>query len=514
MIKKLFSVQKTSFAAFIIGATTLVSYILGLVRDRMLADKFDVSFATDAYYSAFLVPDMILNLFVAGALTGAFIPIFGDYIFDKKKDEEKLANIFLTYASLITIVVGGLMFLFAPQIIFFVFSENSIEQNSLIVDLTRILLISPVLFALSNTFGGILMSRKRFMSYALSPVLYNLGIILGIIFLSDQYGIYGMVWGSIFGLLMHLLIRLIDCMVVGYRFKPSLDFKDPGFLRIIKLMIPKTIGLVSIQINLWTYTIYGVLLVEGSIAAFNLARNFQSFPVSLFGIALAVAVFPYLSENVSTKNTKGFIRNLDKTLRQSIFLTLPSAIGMAVLASPFLWFVLGSGKFDENSLALTTLALLPFTLSIVFESVVALLARAFYAHKEVTKPTIFAFVGMAVNVAFVALFYQNFEVATFGFGWFLFNFVQVILLGVYLRRFIKDFPWRKLFNSIAKIVFACAMMVLGIYLVPLFGLGGNLMFLVQVLVGSVVYLGVAYIIGCSEIESLERIFKFLKFKKK
>jgi len=469
MRKKIFKANKIGGATVIISIASLLSYAIGLFRDSILARKFDVSNLTDAYWAAFLIPDIIFNLFIAGALSAAFLPVFSDYLTKDKKEAQKIANTMLTSATILIGILAIIAFIFTDQIFEFLSSLSSNIKGgsgesfdpimlSNIINMTRILLASAILFAISNTLGNILMSYKHFVAYAISPILYNLGIILGIIFLHDQLGIYSAAVGTIIGAIMHCLIRVIDVSTTGFKYKPQLELRSKGFKQIIKLMIPKSISLIAWQINLLIYAIVGISMIEGSWAAFNFARNIQSFAVSLFGIAFATAVFPHLTQSIAENKKEKYTTHIQKTAQRILFFTIPAMIGLMLMSKIIIEIIFKGGNFNEESVKLTSIILFFFAISIPFESLVHILARGFYAIKNTVTPMLISVTGMTI-IALTTIFIAP----KYGPQWFSIGFTiglstQVVLLSFFLRKHLKNFELLIFIKSISKTIIPSAIM--------------------------------------------------------
>lgn len=508
MKSKFFRPITIGSATALISITSLVSYAIGLLRDRIIAINFGTSSATDTYNASFIIPDMLFNLFIAGALSAAFLPVFSDYLVKDKKQAMRIANTMLTTATILITLLATISYIYMKSIIPFVFPELTQVMQADIIEITRILLISAILFAISNTLGNILMSYKHFLSYSLSPIFYNLGIILGIIFLREQMGIYSAAVGVIIGAAFHCLIRIIDTFSTDFKFKPTFDIFNKGFIKILKLMIPKSISLIGWQINLYIFAVVGIKLMEGSFAAFNYARNIQSFAVSLFGIAFATAVFPYLTNSISNGETVKYTEHIQKTMQRILFFTVPSMVGIMVLSDDIIEIILGGGVFDANSVALTSSILIFFAISIPFESLVHILARAFYATQNTITPMIINISAMTI-IALITIFVAP----KLGIEWFSIGFsigliFQVIVLLIFLRSRLKTFKIKLFSISLLKTITASTLMAGAIYLSKylLVSHDNKLYSLFYILVGSLTFFIIAFIIKSEEISSVKYIF--------
>ncbi len=509
MIKRFFKPQKIGVATVLISATTFLSYVAGLVRDRIIAVHFGTSTATDVYNASFLIPDILFNMFIAGALAAAFLPVFSESLEISKEKAYGLANTMITSSVLLMAVLSAIAFIFVPQLVPQIFSTSTPEMQQDIITMTRLMLPCSILFAISNTLGNILMSYKHFLSYSLSPILYNLGIVLGVLLLQEEMGIYSAAVGVLIGTAFHALVRIIDSFSTEYRFKPGLNFKDPQFIKIAKLMIPKSISLIGWQINLYIFAIIGIKMVEGGLAAFNFARNIQSFSVSIFGVSFATAIFPYLANSGNLEDKTQFTRDIQKTVQRILFFTIPSGAAIMVLSTEIVDLILSGGAFDSKSVSLTASLLLFFGLSIPFESLTHVLSRAFYSMKNTLTPTIahvFSMILMAVITILVA--------PKLGIEWFSIGFsagfgLYALLLTIFLRKYLKNFNYKEFCLSLGKTIFATTAMVFVILVMKNYNLSlsGKILYATEILIGAVTFFAAAAIIKAPELGSVSYILK-------
>jgi len=512
-LKKLFKPIGVGSASALIAVTTLMSYAVGLIRDRTIAVHFGTTTATDTYNASFLIPDVLFNLFIAGALTAAFMPVFSEYLNKDKKVAMSMANTMLTSASLLIAGLLVLAFIFMEHIIPWIFPEVSPEGQKNIIQMTRIMLPSAFLFTISNALGNILMSYRHFLSFSLSPVFYNLGIIFGVVFFNEQFGIYSAAIGVLIGGVFHAIIRIIDTLYTEYKYKPELKVRDPGFKKIIKLMIPKAISLIAWQINVYIFSIVGMKMIEGGLAAFNFARNIQGFAVTLFGVAFATAIFPSLNTAHSVGDKERYTRDTQTTIQRILFFTIPAAIGVSLLAVPLTDLILGGGKFDANSLTLTSSILIFFAISIPFESLTQLFTRSYYAMQNTMTPTlinIFAFAIIAVITIFVApVLGINWFSIGYAIGFIVYNTFLMILLSKHL----KGFKISEFFRSLVKMLIAGALMGIIIYITKdanvYLNFSKKIFYCLQIALGGATYLLVAYLLKSPEMTSVRFLLKRL-----
>ena len=419
------------------------SYFLGFWRDILLAHFFGASAQTDAFATAFLVPDLIFNLLIAGATGGVLMPAF---LRAEKHSVQRANRLFANFfflANAAVVTFSALAFLAMPAVIGRIFVATDLAQRELIVSLARILLASTICFSLSGVLGSVLLARERFLSWAISPVFNNAGILLGIFLFAERFGIHAAAWGSVLGAFLHFAVRLFDFRALGLSLRFSILKKWNHALRqdlqnVLRLAAPKTVGLLAFQLFLWGFNFLGYFLQEGAIAAFSFARNLQSFAVSLFGIALATSIFPGLAASFAQENETEFSRKFERAAGQILFFTLPAAVGLFLLADDLVQAIFTHGNFDANSAFMTTTVLRAMAVSVPAESLTHLLARGFLARGN----TIVTMWGQIIffTVTFAAAFFTAhvFGIFSLGAAFAAGCLLQVIfLLFVFHRKFVR-----------------------------------------------------------------------------
>lgn len=508
MLSKIFRSQKTGQAAFLLMLASILSYLAGLLRDRTLSVTFGATRYTDAYNASFLIPDFLFNLFIAGALSVAFVPVFASYLKTDKKQAQDIANTIITTGTLFLGILGLIFFFLTPHLIPAIFKHIDPVDHVMIITMTRILLLSPILFCVSNALGSILITHKNFLAYALSGFLYNVGIILGIIILHRQFGIYSAAIGAIIGAFLHLSIRFLNILTIKYKYRPRLSLKHEGIKKIFVLMIPKSISLVLWQSMLWVYTIVAYSLQEGSVAAFNYARNLQSFPVSLFGIAFATAVFPFLADHANNHDKKRFSHDFQVTLEKILFFSIPAAAGMLIVNKEIIQIILEGGAFDEIAVNLTSAVLFYFILSIPFESIVHLLARAFYAHKNTFFPMLVTFFGVLLNIGFVITTVGNIGIVAIPLGFLIETIVKIMIYSMFIREKISLFQYRSFLFKILKIIFASTLMMIAVLHLPnIINIGFLTTQILRIIIGVLIYFTITAFLRCDELKFFHSLFK-------
>jgi putative peptidoglycan lipid II flippase len=400
MIRKIFNFQtKTvTFAALLLSISALISGILGLIRDRLLAGRFGASLELDVYFAAFRVPDFVYNILILGGLIVAFLPLFSEYFSRNKEEAWQMANYVLNAFLIFLISISFILFILTPWLIKWLFPGFGPEHYKLAVPLIRLLFLSPIFFGISNLLSGILQYFNRFFIYGLTPILYNLGIIFGILFLVPYFGIFGVGMGVVFGAFLHMAIQIPTAINCGFSYKFLLDFKYPDIKRIFNLMIPRVFGVSAQQINLIVITAIASTITAGSIAIFSISNNFQSLPIGIIGISFAVAVFPTLSRTWTQNQKKEFLGNFSSIFHQILFFIIPISILIFLLRTQIIEIIYRSGKFGLENVQLTSACLGIFAFSIFAQSLIPLLSRAFFSFQDTKTPTLITISAVLLNI--------------------------------------------------------------------------------------------------------------------
>lgn len=402
MIQKLFTQESKTItgAALIIGISAVLSRVLGLIRDRLLVSRFGVANDLDAYYAAFQIPNMLFALLVLGTLSVAFIPVFSEYLAKGKRQEAwRIANTVLTVTTLGMAFLCAVLIAAAPLLARLVAPGFEGEKLELTVRLTRIMMLSPLSFSISAVLSSVLNSFKQFLSVSLAPLLYNASIIFGILFLTGPFGVAGVAYGAILGAVLHILIQLPALSALGMRFRPAFDAGHAGVREIGRLFLPRVFGVDISQISVFIGSIVGSTLGAGAVALYNLSMNVAVVPIGIIAIPFAIAAFPTLSEAGAIRDRRAFVQTFAATFRQILFFLIPLAALAIVLRLHVIRVVLGAGTLSwaETRLAAASLGL--FMLSLVFQGLTPLLARAFYALKNTLTPVLVSGVSVAMYLA-------------------------------------------------------------------------------------------------------------------
>lgn len=397
--------------AIVIALATLMSRLVGIIRDRIFAHYFGAGAIMDAYYAAFKIPDLIYNLLVVGALTAGFIPVFTKLYHQEKPAAWKLANNVLTIIGLLIGTLALIGIYITPTLAHIIAPTFSGEGRALVITFTRIMFLSPVFLGISMVFGGILQSLKQFTLYSLAPVAYNVGIIIGAVGIVPLIGISGLAWGVVLGAALHAGLQIWGASLHGFTWRWHLDFKDTATRLIGKLMIPRTIGLAITHLNTIIVTILATYLTTGSVAIYNFANNLQAVPTGLIGIPFALAVFPTLSALIVAKEKTAFAEEVFKTIRKIIFLIIPATALVMLLRAQIVRVVLGSGAFNWTATIATADALAFFALGLWAQSLIPLLARAFFADSNTKTPFVIGVIAELISITTALLLMRPFGVA-------------------------------------------------------------------------------------------------------
>lgn len=395
--------------AVIIAVFSIVSKIVGLYRDRLLAASFGASRITDIYFAAFKLPDFIFNILVLGALTSSFIPVFQRIWKQDPREGIRLSNhvlnILLTLIGSLTII----LFIFAPVLTPLYVPGFTLSEIHTTVVMTRLILLSLIFFTASNVLSGVLNSWHKFFSFSLSSVVYNIGIIVGIVFIHPVVGIYGLALGVILGSILHMVVQLIEAFRHGWRYQWSVSFSKP-VRKIFILMIPRAIGLGGYQIVILVITTLASTLAPGNLAIFNYANNIQAFPIGIFGISLAVAAFPSFSDALAEQNTSRFKSLFATQFIRILYFLIPISFTLLLLRAHIVRVILGSGSFDWTATRLTAQTLGYFALSIAAQGLTPLLTRSFYALEDTRTPVLLSFIDIILTITLSFFFVHRFGI--------------------------------------------------------------------------------------------------------
>ena len=403
--------------AYLLGFFALLAQLLALVRDRMLASSFGAGMTLDIYYASFRIPDLIFVTVASLVSISILVPFFTEAE-EKGKDTKSLIDGIFSVFFLIMIAVSLVAYFLMPILSPKLFPGLSPDEISKLITLSRIMLLSPLLLGFSNFFASIVQMHNRFFLYALSPILYNIGIIIGIVFLYPIFGIYGLGFGVALGAFLHAFIQVP--FIIDKKSFPKLTLKIDfnSVKRVIGLSIPRTVTLSTSSISAFALVSIASLLGAGAITIFNFSFNLESGPLSIIGVSYASAVFPLLSRLYVQGKKEIFLERMISVTKHIIFWSMPAIALFVVLRAQVVRTVLGAGHFSWSDTRLTAAALALFSISIIPQSLVLLFVRAFYAEGKTRKPLAINVIAMFVTIVCGYLFvflYKAFPVVAYFF---------------------------------------------------------------------------------------------------
>ncbi|MFI0608832.1 MAG: murein biosynthesis integral membrane protein MurJ [Anaerolineae bacterium] len=404
-------------SGMIVMGAFLLSKVVGLLRDRAIAGQFGAGRELDAYVAAFKIPDLLFTVFAGGALISAFMPVFIDSLTaagggsgpsdpgnsadssSPTSDPWRLASAVGNWVALATVGLGCLAALFAGPLVRHVVAPSfDAAQANLTADLMRIVLISTVIFAVSGLQMGILNAYHHFLTPAVAPILYNLGIWAGALWLAPRLGIHGLAWGVVLGALGHLLIKLPPLLGRGYRWLPVLGLNDAAVRLVFLLMLPRMLALGTVRAMDLINVRLGSGLPPGSLSAINYAWLISQMPQTLLGTAIATVAFPALAGLASRGDQEGLRRVARQAMAIMLALALPTAVALWTLGGAAIDLLLRTGRFDAAAAALTLGALQMFALGLTGHVTLEIVARLYYARKDTWTPLWMAIFALLLNL--------------------------------------------------------------------------------------------------------------------
>lgn len=373
-------------AAYLLGLFALLSQVLALFRDRMLASIFGAGLSLDIYYAAFRIPDIMFATVASLVSVSVIIPFLVERIDRDESEAQGFLNTIFSFYMVLMCLVSAVLFFASPfltRMLFPVISAG--EHYGELVRMTRILLLSPFLLGLSNLFASVTQVYKRFFVYALAPVLYNVGIMLGILVLYPIFGLTGLVMGVVFGALLHMLIQIPSAISAGLLPRFQFPFDLSSIKRVILISLPRTITVSSNELTELFLVSFASFLIPGSISVFNFSFNLQSVPFSIIGVSYSLAAFPTLTRLFSKGDQNQFLEQMITSSKHIIFWSVPVSVLFVVLRAQIVRTVLGAGEFNWDNTRLTAAALAFFTISLVAQNLTTLFVRSYYARGK-TKP--------------------------------------------------------------------------------------------------------------------------------
>lgn len=391
-------------AAYLLAVFAFGSQLLALVRDRLLATNFGASEMVDIYYASFRIPDLLFVVVTALVSASVLVPIFSsDKLRTSNQLKKTIDSLFTVFLIITLILIVAVFFFVEPLLRIFVKEIMTGENSQTLVLFTRILLLSPFLLGISQLFGGIVQSYRRFFIYAISPILYNVGIIIGIAYFYPFFGPIGLVFGVVLGLILHVGIQIPTVAKSGLLPKITTEIDWSIVKKVLTLSLPRTVTLASSQITLLFLISLAATIATGSIAVFNFAYNLQSVPLAIIGVSYSLAAFPTLSKLFSEKKQEEFLKQLITAARHIIFWSFPVIAIFVVLRAQIVRVILGAGVFDWSDTRLTAAALALFAVSVFAQSLILIFIRGYYSAGQTRKPLLINVFSVILTI-FLAIF--------------------------------------------------------------------------------------------------------------
>jgi putative peptidoglycan lipid II flippase len=491
-------------SSIIVIALFSLGKIVGLFRARLVAQTFGASPEFDAFTAANQLPEVFFTVIAGGSLAAAFIPVYSQYLTqESRKDSSRLANTVLTLVILLLGGISALGAIFAPWLAQHVLVPDfPAAQQILTAQIMRVILIQTTIFGVGGVLSSILNAHQHFILPALATIALDIGYFIGLFFFVPSQGIMGLAWGTVAGGILFVLIQLPALIRYGIRYYPRLDVRLRGIAELVRLMGPRIVMLGVIQVADLIVIRLASGLPAGATSGYFYAYGLMQFPQTLFGTAIALVVFPTLAELYNARDLDGLRRTAANTLAIIWTLTIPAAAATVLLGRPIIAFLFQGGAFDETATQLVYAVLVVFSVRIVSESTLEVVARLFYARHNTFTPML-AYLGwFALTAAASYLFVGRFDVV----GLALATTIGFTLLAAALfelnRRELSGLGGRELRRSFLRAAAGAAAMSVAIWLVGR-AVTGTFPFLIAGLsVGVTVYIGVTWLLGGRELSQL------------
>src|SRR3989304_5697890 len=450
-------------AAGVVGAATMVSRIFGFIRDMVVAGFFGAGMATDAFFVAFRIPNLLRRLLGEGSLTVSFVPVFTEYLTKKSKKEAcELANITFTALSALLVIVTLMGMLFSPLIVMVMAPGfvHSPTQYDLTVFFTRLMFPYIFFISLVALCMGILNSLRHFAAPALAPVVLNIAMITTSLTMRDLFRepLIALALGVLIGGALQLAMQWPFLVRMGVRLRPDFRFAHRGLRQIGVLIIPTILGSAVYQINVFMGTILASFLPKGSVSFLYYADRVVELPLGVFAIAVGTAALPSFSEHVSTGDFENLKKTISFSLRLILFITIPATVALIALHVPIISVLFQRGAFDARSTLPTADALLYHSFGLWAFSVIRVIDSAFFSLQDRKSPLKAAFISIFVNVAFSVVLMFPLKHGGLALATSIASAVNVIILAIILRKKIGTFLDGEFYHSFSRTVFSSLMM--------------------------------------------------------
>lgn len=458
-------------AAAIITLANFASSLSALIRQNLLISTYYGSpssqAAFDAFLFAFQIPEMMYQLIIIGALSAAFIPIFSKY---KKIDAEQafhMTSIMMNILLAIFMAAGVVIFIAAPQLTAWrAGSEYQPEQIAIVVNLTRIMIGAQLFFGVSNFFTGMLQSYHRFIIPSLSPVLYNIGILLGVYLFADKFGIYAAGLGVVLGAFMHMIVQVPLVYKIGFRYSLSFNYKFAGIKEFFRLMPPRVLTLSVDQLRVLALGFFATSLSSVSFTVVQLGLMLMTIPIRFFGVPISQASLPFLSEEADDQDRRRYNDLVLQSLHQIAFFTFPMSVLLLILRVPAVRIAFGASNFPWTTTVAVGRVVAILAISIGAQAMTQLLIRSFYALKDTRTPFYVSIANVALYLILCVwfTFFSNWGVLGIATATTASAFLEFALLLILLNRRVHGLLSKGFWLPQLKMVIASFMMAVFLYL--------------------------------------------------
>lgn len=489
-------------ATLTIAFFSLMSKVLGLARDIVIAHQFGTSMPYDCYQIAIKMPNMLFTI-VSGALVTVIVPVFVEYAGKGRKNEAwKVFNTVMVVVALFYLTASLIGILGAPLLVKLLAPGYQAEQWRLIVELLRILLPLMVFTGLAALFTGLLNANNTFGLPAFSTSVNNILIIIFTLTLGAFYGIQGLALGTVLAAVGMALVQLPLLRKSGFRLNLKIDLKHPGVRQVYYLALPSVLGIAINQAPILTNVVLGTWLPEGSLSALSYADRLNQFPLGLFGMALSTAVFPTLSARAAAGDRDGLAGILANSLKAVALITVPASVGLMVLSKPIVSLTFERGAFNQGSAEITSAAVFFYAIGLLGQAGVFLLTRVFYSLQDTRTPVKIAVVAVLLNLVMSLILIRPLQLGGLALASSLYNLANMILLVVFLGRKLPGLYRSGLLKFSLSVLISAGLMAAATYVAnqALAGcLPGTAGLIIQVglagMAGIVVYLAAILLLG-------------------
>ena len=458
--------QKLSIkaASIILASSTLISALLGIFRDRLLNSYYLDTYPTgiDAYTAAFTVPDFMFFILTSGALAVSFIPVFNSRLASgNKKSAWELSSSVLNLMALATLVASVLIMIFADPLIRYVVGPGLDEPGTILaINMMRVIAINPFLMSIATVLSSVQQAVGRFVFYALAPAVYNIGILVGIIFFTNginifgiqlfEGGIMGVAIGVVFGAILQVLVSLVGLIGLGFDYEFKIYWRNHGFRGVLKLLPARSLDQSLDYVNNLVNTNLSSRMGAGALRSYQQATNLHQMPINLIGVAISTAFFPQMTEDLGKGNERQFFDTFRKALRMIIWISLPVAV-IAFFARGYVVSFIKNGGDPLIAAVLATLVVAIFA-----RSVFHIASRGFYARQDTKTPFIVSIIAVGLSIILAIIFTKaGYGPEGLGYAQSIGALVEIIILLVLLQRISKHTLLNKEYwSAFSRMIFA------------------------------------------------------------